>query len=489
MSAASNSAESDDMNSPSAHAAITSSPVILPRREVPVEYEADVVVVGGGPGGFAAALKAARMGAKTILVERFDMPGGVHTSGLQGSADVGVGGIHTELMERFAAEGYIYTATEKTHPGWAGNPLSHYERNKAPGSEFTRMSFNPEGAGSVMANLLHEAGVLALYGTRFVDLIVDEGPGDNTIKAIIIEGPSGTQAIAGKIFIEGSGTAEMVARAGSPFVSGGGGQPDTAHWDGINRPVPGGLLWTMSGVDFQKVQAHQTSAKDPLLEKVIAEAEAAGDLPKGIYRPRMGGTNVYGDNYIGHPTLDMSPISADGTYVIWQNVPYEWALHPDESSADNARATQALRSFVNAEAKFLRKYVPGFESAVIANVGRYVGVRDGRHPIGEHVFSLDDARSGRSFRDAVTRPMTKTFFWDGHRKYTFEVPFRCFLPKKVDNLILTGASLSFSYDTLFMVMRNFPWCTQTGEIAGFAAGRCIEKKIKPKELDWNAPYF
>ena len=84
--------------------------------------------------------------------------------------------------------------------------------------------------------------------------------------------------------------------------------------------------------------------------------------------------------------------------------------------------------------------------------------------------------------------MTKSFFWDGYRKYEFEIPFRTFLPKKVNNLILTGASLSFSYETIFMVMRNFPWCTLTGEIAGYAAGRCIEKKIGPKELEWRRPY-
>ena len=126
--------------------------------------------------------------------------------------------------------------------------------------------------------------------------------------------------------------------------------------------------------------------------------------------------------------------------------------------------------------RFLKKYVPGFENAVLSNVGRFVGVRDGRHPVGEHVFSIDDARAGRKFRDAVTKPMTKPFYWDNHAKYTFEVPFRCFLPKKINNLILTGASLSFTYDTIFMVMRNFPWCTQTGEIAGYAAARCIGKE-------------
>ena len=464
-------------------------PSLQQHRAVPVAYEADVVVVGGGPGGFAAALQAARMGARTIMIERFDMPGGVHTSGLQGSADAGVGGIHTELMERFAAEGYIYTATERTHPGWAGNPLSHYERNKPSGSDFKRMSFNPEGAGCVMADMLQEAGVLALYGTSFVDAVVEQGIGNNTITAIIVENASGVQAIAGKIFIEGSGTSELVARSGAPFVRGGGGQPGTAAWDGVERPIPGGLLWTMSGIDFKKLVAHQESAKDPLLAKVMAEAVAAGDLHESVYRPRMGGANVYGEAYIGHPTLDMSPIAADGTYVLWQNVPYEWALHMDDDVNDHATAKRALRGFINAEAKFLRKYVPGFENAAVASVGRFVGVRDGRHPIGEYVVNVDDVRAGRRFRDAVTKPMTKTFFWEGFTKYTFEVPFRCFLPQKIDNMLLTGASLSFEYKTLFMVMRNFPWCTQTGEIAGYAAARCVEKKIKPKELEWTERYF
>ncbi|MGE0628482.1 MAG: FAD-dependent oxidoreductase [Hyphomicrobiaceae bacterium] len=465
------------------------APVVLPQRPVPIAHEADVVVAGAGPGGFAAALQAARMGAKVIVIERLDMPGGVHTSGLQGSADVGVGGIHTELMQRFAEAGYIYTATEETHPGWSGNPISHYEQKREPGSDFRRMSFNPEGAGSIMSRMLQDAGVLALYGTSLVDAVIEKGSGNDTIKAIVVENAGGRQAIAGKLFIEGTGTAELVARAGAPFVRGGGGQPSTAAWDGVERPIPGGMLWIMSGIDFQRLRRHQVMAKDPMLHKAMAEATAAGDLPAGVYRPRMEGTNVYGQHYIGHPTLDMSPIAADGHYVLWQNVPYEWALHMDDSGDDHARARSALRAFIDIEAQFLRKYVPGFESAVIVNCGRMVGVRDGRHPIGEHVFCLEDARQGRTFRDAVTRPLTKMFHWDAMAKYTFEVPWRCFLPRTIDNLILIGASMSFTYDSIFMVMRNFPWCTQTGEIAGFAAAQCIERKIKPKEFEFKTPYF
>jgi hypothetical protein len=85
--------------------------------------------------------------------------------------------------------------------------------------------------------------------------------------------------------------------------------------------------------------------------------------------------------------------------------------------------------------------------------------------------------------------MRRTFHWDGYREHEFQVPFRSFLPKKIGNLLLSGASLSFSYDTIFMVMRSFPWTTQSGEIAGHAASLAVQKGISPKELDWKEPYF
>jgi len=463
--------------------------ITMPSRTTPIVDEADVVVVGGGPGGFAAALRAARMGVRTILIEKYGMPGGVHTSGLQGAARAGVGGIHTELMERFAKEGYIYSASEKTLPDWASNPLSHYEARLKPGASFSRSTFNPEGAGCVMGRMLEEAGVNAMYGSMFVDATVKSGKGDDVITEVIVENASGRVAIKGRVFIDGSGTAEVVARAGAPFVRGGGPQPSTVEWDGKNRPVPGGLLWIMSGIDFAKVAQYQKSQNDPTLKKLITAAREAGDIPHDLYRPRLSGKCVYANSYIGHPTVDMSPIQAPNTFIFWQNVPYEWALHMDDNGEDLARAKKALREFIDAESKFFNKYVPGFENAFITNVGRYVGIRDARHPLGEYVFSMDDALTGRKFPDAVTKPMTKTFFWDCNKPHTFEVPYRSFLPKKMKNLLLTGASMSFTYETIFMVMRDFPWCTQTGEIAGYAAGLSVKQGIAPKELKWTSPYF
>ncbi len=136
-----------------------------------------------------------------------------------------------------------------------------------------------------------------------------------------------------------------------------------------------------------------------------------------------------------------------------------------------------------------QKYVPGFKNAFITNIGRYLGIRDGRHPIGEYVLAIDDALNSRTFPDAVTKPMTKNFHWDCYQNHTFQVPYRCFLPKIVNNLLLTGASMSFSYETIFMVMRNFPWCIQTGEIAGYAAASSIKQGIGPKEFNWRTPLF
>jgi len=462
---------------------------LVPDKPVPVEYEAELVVIGAGPAGFAAALQAARMGVRTIVVEKFDMPGGVHTSGLQGHASPPVGGIHSELMRRFADEGHVYTATEETHPGWAGNPLSHYERFMEPGTAFRRMSFNPDGAGTAMLAMLEEAGVLALYGCSFVDVVTERAAGaDSSITAIIVKGPDGLFAIRGRIFIEGSGTGEVAARAGVPYRTGGGGQPSGAEWDGVARPVPGGLLWMLSGVDYPALHRYQADSGDADLRRLIARARAAGDLPDGLYRPRMGGREVYGAHYIGHPTVDMSPMLSDDTFILWQNVPYEWALHMDESVEDHAKAVRELRGFINAEAAFLKKYVPGFDRSFIIHVGRLLGVRDGRHPEGEHCFSLDDVLADRRFPDAAITPITRSFFWNGHRKHTFEVPYRSFLPKGVDNLLLAGASMSFTYETIFMAMRNFHWCVQTGEIAGFAAARAIDRNVTPKGLAWTEPY-
>jgi len=128
-----------------------------------------------------------------------------------------------------------------------------------------------------MLAMLEEAGVKALYNNTFVDVKMKKlSKKETAIEAVVVKNAAGLQAIKGKIFIDGSGTAEVVARAGAPFVRGGGPQPPPVSLDKQNRPLPGGLLWTMGGVDFEEVSKYQKSQNDPTLSKLIAAALAAG---------------------------------------------------------------------------------------------------------------------------------------------------------------------------------------------------------------------
>lgn len=213
-----------------------SSSIKIPETQIPVAAEADVVVIGGGPAGFGAAMRAARSGVKTLLIERFGGPGGAATSGymcVTGQGDTFP--LHEEWVQGLRDEGWLFDAW-KAYPQLPGNVLVH---------QSGRMNFYPDDGAYVMIRMLEKANVSLLFRTLFVDALVKpDSAGEGGIEAVIVENASGRQAIKAKVFIDATGRADVVARVGAPFKSAG-------NEKGI--PVPFSLMYKVSGVDYEKL--------------------------------------------------------------------------------------------------------------------------------------------------------------------------------------------------------------------------------------------
>ena len=445
--------------------------IVLPATEIPIAIETDVIVVGGGPSGFGAALCAARNGADTLLIDRFGIPGGNITVGMMPCAGFGpIGIVHNEFWERLEKEGYLFNI-KTLYPN---NPLFH----AYPGY-YGMYGFNPDTGACIMNQMLEEEGAKLLFRTLLVDAKIQEADGEETIEAVIVENASGRQAIKGRIFVDATGRGDLVAKAGAPYK-------DPGDEDGCI--IPPGLMWRMSGVDLDRLAEYQKNMDDPKLEKAIEKARSNGDIPNGLYRPVP--TNTYASGYKGHPKIDCYPAGESGELTIWQDAPHEWNLNCALNAADATRAEVELRKLIIAESKFLKKYVPGFEKAWVSGIAPLLGIREGRHPIGEHVLTYDDIRSKRKFPDAALRRSSRNqldFSGRDSQVFEFEIPYRSFLAKKVNNLLLAGESVSFEHYALFHAMRSFGMSVQTGEVAGRAAGLSVQRNIYPKELRWTEP--
>lgn len=464
----------------------------IPETKIPIVADADVVVIGAGPAGFGAAMRAARSGADTLLIEKFGGPGGAATSGYmcvtgQGSTFP----LHSEWVKGLSDEGWLFDAW-KAYPQLPGNVLVH---------QSGRMNFYPDDGAYVMIRMLEEANVRMLFRTLFVDTVLKKNPsGENSIEAIVVENASGRQAITGKIFIDATGRADVVARAGSPFKS-------TGTEEGL--PVPFSLMYKISGVDYEKLFEYQKT--DPALWTAIAKARAVGDIPEGLYMPYKYLIGGGPGGYSGCPQLNMCAMRGNGEMLVWSFPPFHWGLNPAENGFDASRGEIEMRKLNTAEVKFLKKYVPGFENAYLSGMAPYMALREGRHPQGEYVLTYDDIINESKFPDAVLkrnlgdprdfsewrvprpnevgelvraeRPENAS-----RRSYSVDIPYRALLPKKVDNMLLAGECLSCTHDW-FYGYRLIPWCMRTGEVAATAAVMAIKQGVTAKDIQWTSGYY
>jgi hypothetical protein len=404
-------------------------------REIPVAYEVDVLVVGGGPAGVGAAVAASRRGARTLLIEQSGAIGGVATTG---------------LMSHWTG------AT--AHIGLYGEILT-----RAQDGEDIHL-INPEKLKTTLLDMLSEAGVSWLLYTFASDVIME---GD-TIKGIVTESKSGRQAILGRIVIDATGDGDVAAKAGVPYTKG-------REEDGKMQPMT--LMFKVGGVDTDRVV------------RFCGGFEDTYDTPEGdiqsLARQHLpfpaGHFLIYRSTLPGVVSCNMTnSINVDGT-----------------KAEDLTRADYECRRQLNPIVDFLRTYVTGFERCYLLSAAAQIGVRETRHFAGLATVTEEDILAARVFEDWVVPKVH--FNFDVHNltgagldetgvqkhfnqsKY-YTLPYGCFLPQKVHNLFLVGRNISGTHKA-HSNFRVMPICVLMGQAVGTAAALCVEQGAAPHELD------
>lgn len=405
-----------------------------PSKQIPIKEEVDVLVIGGGPAGFSAAVNAARCGAKTMLIDQAGDVGGVATTGLMSHwTGKTAGGFYEEILQK-----------------------SCDDKNN-------RQIINPEKLKTVMLEMLDEAKVKLQLYTFAGDAIVEE----NTIKGVIIESKSGREAILAKITIDASGDGDIAAKAGVPFYKG-------REEDGKMQPMT--IMFKVAGVDTAKAVFPGSFEDTYRLEKGDLQTLGRQHIPFPA-----GHVLLYKSSLPGIVTCNMTNCTdVDGTKV-----------------EDLTHATYVCRRQIEYIVKFLREYVPGYENCYAISSSSTIGVRETRHFEGEYTLTKEDILAARVFDDWV---VTKAHFnFDVHnitgagldhtgmqKKFPqgkgYTIPYRCFVPKKIDNLYLAGRDISGTH----MAHSNFrvmPICANMGQAAGIAAAICVRENTSPRNLD------
>jgi hypothetical protein len=468
---------------------LMSKKLFEPARELDVLADADVVVLGGGPGGLPAAVAAARAGQKTVIIERYGVLGGLATTSLMGPF---FGYAPVEGRYAPGKKAHINTAE---HLILGGIPVELVRRLQKIGGayddaqmDWDAIRFDPELFKIVCDDICLDAGVKIILHAWAVGTIVKDG----RIEAVIVESKSGRQAVTGKIFIDATGDADVAAFSGVPFSKG-------RQADGLTQSM--GTRFRIGNVRIR------TREEIDYGNQLVSDAIKAGRL----HCRSTGWVDEVGSTIRDNEmTPDTTRAAGDGTNV----------MHLTHAELKIRRDTMDMMDF-------LKEKVPGFENAFLIDFPFTVGVRETRQIHGD--YRLTDADVLQTVKHPETGiakgcwwvdvhcPLGNITPWNARTSLCseqcrvdefqgrscimklscrdqlapapflrendhYDIPYGCLVPQKIDNLLVSGRCISATHIAMASV-RVIGTCFALGEAAGTAAALSLADSIDPRQLD------
>lgn len=407
-------------------------------RDLEVKYTADIVVIGGGPAGVAAAVTAARQGKSVIIIEQSGCFGGMGTIGL--------------VPEMMCFDDGINLLT-----GGFGKEIKETLFDDV--CDYKCYNVRVEEVKRLYDDKILESGVKPLLFTTVTDVVVK----DDVIEYAVVSSRSGVYAIAGKTFIDCTGSGDICVKAGEEFEYG--------DHEGVAMPATLCSFW--SGIDFdKKVKPDGCRVGEAYVKGILSQYDL---LLPGIKEVDKA-TGVGGGN-IGHA------FALDDT---------------DEEKLTETMIKQ--RKIVNEYVDYYRTYIPGCENANLCFTSTVLGVRESRRIKGVYITDHKDYLTRAIFDDEIGRynypvdihpkaaddESARQFVKDTEIKYSkgesYGISLRCLIPLKTKNLFMAGKCISASRE-MQASMRVIPCCFITGQAVGVAAAVCVEDGSDNKNVN------
>ncbi len=425
----------------------------LDRRHA-LSLESDVLVVGGGAAGVAAAVTAARQGARVTVLERYGFCGGGAVAGLSGT----ICGMYAATDDRAAPprqmvhgfpEDFVHAMEQR---GGLTDPVRY-------GKTYTRVH-DPLVWREAADALLAEAGVQVVYHTTVVGALVEGGEKIEGVTAYTKEGPASVRA---KVTVDASGDADIVAMAGFPSFVG-----QDGH---VQNPT---MIFRLLGVDTRRFLA--AYGEDTIMGEDVSaliREKAAGNeytLPRAkiwlFTTTRPGELLCNCTRVIGADGRELNPLYA----------------------RDFTEAEIEGRRQVREYARFFRDNLAGCEASFVNDTGVQVGVRQTRQAKGVSLLRNADILSGAKFKDGIARSPWPIELHTGTKPRVewllddvYEIPYGCFVPERGEGLLTAGRCLSAEHEAVASA-RVTAQCLSYGHAIGHAAAIAALDGVAPRAI-------